>query len=620
MTRNEAVAYEVHSMKSSVRVQFWGTRGSLAKPGRATLRYGGNTSCVQVTSPGGSLVVIDCGTGAHDLGRALLAGAKGPLRGSILISHTHWDHIQGFPFFAPLFVRGGHWDIYGPAGLGQSLRGTLVGQMEHTYFPITLDEMGATIRFHDLGEGSFEIDDIRITTRYLNHPALTLGYRLEMGGTRVVYSCDHEPHSRTPSVKEAVHELDRRHSEFLAGADLVIHDAQFTDKEYATHKGWGHSPVEYVSEMGQLAGVKQIAFSHHAPERTDDALDEVIEAVRSDLKGKGSPMHVFAAADGQVVELEVSGGTVRDVPDGQPSVIPAAAQAVHDSSIVMGISDARIALVLAEAARSAGVSLTHTQDAASTIRMAKAAPPALILLEDQPEGIDGLNVCKELRGDHDPRLADVPIVIVANRERTGEGLAAGVTRWLIAPFSAQYARAQIQAWLMSSACRWVRAALPADEEKRLAALHELAILDTEPEERFDRITRLAAAMADVPMVFVSLVDKDRQWFKSCQGLGANETSREVSFCAHAVLSRAPLIVPDTLMDDRFAENPLVVGEPRIRFYAGFPVFHMNRRCIGTLCMIDTRPRQFPPETIQRFEDLASLVQHELNSGPRPATP
>jgi phosphoribosyl 1,2-cyclic phosphodiesterase/CheY-like chemotaxis protein len=605
-------------MKSSVRIQFWGTRGSLAKPGRTTIRHGGNTACVQVTSPKGSLVVIDCGTGAHDLGRALMAEATGPLRGSILISHTHWDHIQGFPFFAPLFVPGAQWDIYGPAGLGSSLRDTLAGQMEHTYFPVTIDEMGATIRFHDLGEGSFEIDDIHVTTRYLNHPALTLGYRLEVGGTRVVYACDHEPYSRTPGRKEALHELDRRHSEFLTGADLVIHDAQFTDKEYANHKGWGHSPVEYVCELCELAGVKQVAFVHHDPERTDDALDAVVESVRNDLKKEGSRLQVFAAAEGQVLELEVSGSKVRDVPADRSSAVPAAARAVKDASLILGISDAKTALVLAEAARSAGLRTAHALDAASTVRMAKSVPPSLILMEDQPGGIDGLKVCKELRADPDPRLSDAPIIIVADRERTSEGTAAGVTRWLITPFSAQYASAQIQASLVNSACRWVRAALPADEETRLAALRELSILDTRPEERFDRITRLAAAIADVPIVLVSMVDRDRQWFKSCQGIGATETSREMSFCAHAVLSRAPLIVTDTLLDDRFADNPLVVGEPRIRFYAGFPIFHANGGCMGTLCMIDTRPRYFSAETIRRFEDLASLVQQEINSGPRPA--
>jgi phosphoribosyl 1,2-cyclic phosphodiesterase len=122
-----------------MRVRFWGTRGSIAKPGPSTVRYGGNTSCVEVRSAGGVLVVLDCGTGAHGLGQALMAAAKEPLRGHIFISHTHWDHIQGLPFFAPLFKPGNEWDIYAPRGLGQSLRDTLAGQMQYTYFPITLE-------------------------------------------------------------------------------------------------------------------------------------------------------------------------------------------------------------------------------------------------------------------------------------------------------------------------------------------------------------------------------------------------------------------------------------------------------------------------------------------------
>ncbi len=155
-----------------MRVQFWGTRGSIAKPGPSTARYGGNTSCIEVRSARGTLVIIDCGTGAHSLGQNLMsAGAKG-LRGHILISHTHWDHIQGIPFFAPLFVPGNQWDIYGPKGLDQSLRETLAGQMQYTYFPITPDQFEATIHYHDLVEGTFDIDDIKITTHYLNHPAL----------------------------------------------------------------------------------------------------------------------------------------------------------------------------------------------------------------------------------------------------------------------------------------------------------------------------------------------------------------------------------------------------------------------------------------------------------------
>src|SRR3990172_2066012 len=132
---------ELHPMTDCLRVVFWGTRGSIAKPGPATVRYGGNTSCVEVRSPRGTLVILDCGTGAHGLGQALLASGERPLRGHILLSHTHWDHIQGIPFFAPLFVPGSEWDIYAPRGLGQHVKDTLAGQMQYTYFPVSLDRL-----------------------------------------------------------------------------------------------------------------------------------------------------------------------------------------------------------------------------------------------------------------------------------------------------------------------------------------------------------------------------------------------------------------------------------------------------------------------------------------------
>ena len=137
-----------------MHIRFWGTRGSLAKAGPTTLRYGGNTSCVEVGMADGTLIIFDCGTGAHGLGQVLLASGKRPIDGHLLITHTHWDHIQGFPFFAPLFIPGNTWDIYAPGGLGNRLEETLAGQMEYTYFPVTLEQLGATIRFHDLVEGT----------------------------------------------------------------------------------------------------------------------------------------------------------------------------------------------------------------------------------------------------------------------------------------------------------------------------------------------------------------------------------------------------------------------------------------------------------------------------------
>ena len=157
----------------------------------------------------------------------------------------------------------------------------------------------------------------------------------------------------------------------------------------------------------------------------------------------------------------------------------------------------------------------------------------------------------------------------------------------------------------------MRASLPEDEETRLASLRQLRILDTEPEERFDRITRLAAAVFDVPIALVSLVDRDRQWFKSCYGISAKETSREASFCAHVVHNREMMLVTDALMDPRFADNPLVVNEPRVRFYAGCPLILADGSCVGTLCLVDTRARSLEGRDVGLLQDLRDLAVQEL---------
>ena len=290
-----------------MQVQFWGTRGSLPKPGPTTIRYGGNTLCVEVRTARGTLVVLDCGTGLHGLGLKLLSAGERGLAGHILISHTHWDHIQGVPFFAPFFVPGTKWDIYGPKGLNQSLRETLAGQMQHAYFPISADEFGATIRYHDLVEGTFDIDDVKVTTQYLNHTALTLGYRLEADGATVVYCCDHEPFSRgVADGRGEFSGLDQRHADFIEGADLLIHDAQYTAAEYPSKLGWGHSSGEFVIRLARHAKAKHVALAHHDPLRSDDAMDRIVEKLKAGLNADRSLLLISAAAEGNVIDVKPS--------------------------------------------------------------------------------------------------------------------------------------------------------------------------------------------------------------------------------------------------------------------------------------------------------------------------
>ena len=595
-----------------MRLQFWGTRGSIAKPGTKTTRYGGNTSCVEVRSARGTLLIVDCGTGGHSLGQMLVSAGAERLRGHILISHTHWDHIQGIPFFAPLFMRGNEWDIYGPQGLGQSLRETLAGQMQYAYFPLTLDQCGATIRYHDLVEGAFDIDDIKVSTQYLNHTALTLGYRLEADGVAVVYSCDHEPHSRRLATGRGnVTGQDLRHAEFIDRADLLIHDAQYTAEEYPAKVGWGHSSVEYVVKLGQCAQVKRIALTHHDPLRDDDAIDRIVAKVRARLREDASSLDVFAAVEGQIVEVAPSLAKGSPRRAGEFAAEMPIEPAVAERAVLLCVGDRRMAAALSADIRAEGIHCKCVLDADEANRFIANGRPSLVILEHAPPRIHGIEMCRAIRQEENDKKHKVPVVIVAAHEDQALGAAAGVTDWLIKPYTSAYARTKIRAWVLRTACRWMRGTIPEDEERRLASLRALRILDTKPEDRFDRITRLASALFNVPIALVSLVDENRQWFKSCHGLDVKETSRDAALCAHVVHDREPLIVQDTLLDARFADSPLVTNEPRIRFYAGYPLVLDNGACVGSLCVIDTRPRSLAPADLARLRDLADLALEEI---------
>jgi DNA-binding response OmpR family regulator len=265
----------------------------------------------------------------------------------------------------------------------------------------------------------------------------------------------------------------------------------------------------------------------------------------------------------------------------------------------MAVKDPVAANTLREAAQADDIAVLESGSVNEALATARSVQPSLIILEWGLSDVDSL---ERVQGMGNEPANDVPILVVADQEEMLAWTKLALTGWLIRPFSSAYARTRIRACLLRTACRWERVLTSQDEEQRLAALGGLGLLNTPSEERFDRITRLAASIFKVPMALVSLVDRERQWFKSTYGLDIAETSRETSFCSHAVSLREVLVVPDTFQDPRFSDNPLVTKAPRIRFYAGCPLF-VGANCVGTLCVLDNRPRQIDAETVSLLRDL-----------------
>jgi CheY-like chemotaxis protein len=447
-----------------MRIRFWGTRGSLPKPGPTTLRYGGNTSCTEIRLDDGSLLIFDCGTGAHNLGQHLLASRQQPIHGHLLISHFHWDHIQGFPFFAPLFVPGDQWDVYAPAGRGQEVAPSLAGQMQYTYFPVALDQLGANIRYHDLGEGTFQIGQAKVTTQYLNHPALALGYRVEVNGVTLVYATDHEPHSSSPagprpsSGVRLAHAEDRRHVEFMTGTDILIHDSQYTDTEYPAKRGWGHTTIEWSVDYALAAGVKHLVLYHHEPTRDDAGVDLVLAQAR---QRAGGALKVTAAIEGGIIELHeqpltLAGATTAGAGQPASSVAvqpPPAPPSGPDRllTVLIADDDSGIRTLLLTILRNEGLRLIEAKDGAEALELTLRERPDLLLLDWQMPQRDGLSVCRLLRADPDPLFQRVPIVLItaqAGPENTREGFEAGANDYLTKPFAPPQVRTRVRSWLM----------------------------------------------------------------------------------------------------------------------------------------------------------------------------
>jgi phosphoribosyl 1,2-cyclic phosphodiesterase len=294
-----------------MRVRFWGTRGSVPTPGPATVRYGGNTACVEMRTNGGTFFIFDSGTGIRELGLHL-ARQGGPVSAHLMLGHTHWDHISGFPFFTPVFVPGNRLMIYGARDLDRSLRDVLAGQMHYTYFPVPLGELRADIDFSELEEGEITIDDAVVRTHYLNHTAVCMGYRVEADGVSVAYVTDHEPYglvgaaaANGPDSRRGafLHGGDRRLINFVKGVDLLIEDAQYTPEEYTERRGWGHSSIDYVTDVAVESGARRVALFHHEPTHADDQIDAMVERARKRAREVGSDVELFAAAEGVEIAL-----------------------------------------------------------------------------------------------------------------------------------------------------------------------------------------------------------------------------------------------------------------------------------------------------------------------------
>jgi phosphoribosyl 1,2-cyclic phosphodiesterase len=267
-----------------MKVRFWGTRGSIATPGLSTTRYGGNTSCVEIRSDG-HIIILDAGTGIRELGNQLLKEFPSqPLTIHVFISHTHWDHIQGFPFFLPAYEPQNTVYLYGPPGRDKPLDKILTIQMDSDYFPVELGAMTPNLHVHELRE-DITIGNLSVKHFYLNHPALCLAYRVSDGKNSIVYATDNEPYQgtlfrhelSTSKASDFPMYLDEKFVDFLSDTDLLIGEAQYTVDEYKEKRGWGHSPLEAVVRFAVQGNAKKLALFHHDPMHDDKFVDQMVK-------------------------------------------------------------------------------------------------------------------------------------------------------------------------------------------------------------------------------------------------------------------------------------------------------------------------------------------------------
>lgn len=300
-------------------VRFWGVRGSIPTPGPGTAHFGGNTSCVEVRADG-QLIVLDAGTGIRPLGLRFIKEAKGePLNITVLLTHTHWDHIQGFPFFIPAYNPKNQLRILGYEGARKGLETTLSSQMESPYFPISMQQMPGYITIEELKDMNFDVGFVRVQAAFMNHPGICVGYRLFTSQGSIVYMPDNEPFFRlksqpsnlSPKDHEAAlsyaKERDQRLIDFIRGADVLIIDSQYDATEYPKHVGWGHTCVDDSVAFAVSANVKNLFLFHHDPGHDDDHIRKMEAHARELVEKQGAKLNVQAAREGFELVLAKAG-------------------------------------------------------------------------------------------------------------------------------------------------------------------------------------------------------------------------------------------------------------------------------------------------------------------------